>query len=132
MPAAIPASTILIVDDEVGIARGLARLLHRDGHHVEIAHNGLQALTMLQAREYDLILCDLRMPELDGPGLYQAVSIAQPRLLPRFIFLTGDTLGPEASAFLSQVKAPRLIKPFSAADSRRLVRQILHKTAVSG
>lgn len=123
--APTPASTILIVDDEVGIARGLARLLRRDGHSVDTADNGRQALGMLQTREYDLILCDLRMPDLDGPGLYRAVEAHQPHLLPRFIFLTGDTLSPDASSFLEQAGAPRLVKPFSAAEGRRVVQQAL-------
>jgi CheY-like chemotaxis protein len=123
--APTPASTILIVDDEVGIARGLAHLLHRDGHYVDTADNGRQALGMLQTREYDLILCDLRMPDLDGPGLYRAVEAHQAHLLPRFIFLTGDTLSPDASSFLEQAGAPRLVKPFSAAEGRRVVQQAL-------
>jgi CheY-like chemotaxis protein len=125
-PLAPPsAGTILIVDDEVGIARGLARLLRRDGHYVDTADNGRQALSILQTREYDLILCDLRMPDLDGPGLYRAIEAHQPHLLPRFIFLTGDTLSPDASSFLEQAGAPRLVKPFSAAEGRRVVRQAL-------
>jgi signal transduction histidine kinase/CheY-like chemotaxis protein len=123
--APTPPGTILIVDDEVGIARGLARLLRRDGHHVDTADNGRQALAMLQAQEYDLILCDLRMPDLDGPGLYRAIAAHQPHLLPRFIFLTGDTLSPDASTFLEQAGAPRLVKPFSAAEGRRMVWQAL-------
>jgi C4-dicarboxylate-specific signal transduction histidine kinase len=122
---ASPPSTILIVDDEIGIVRGLARLLRRDGHQVDTASNGRQALGMLHEREYDLILCDLRMPELDGPGVYRAVGAFQPQALQRFIFLTGDTLSPEAGAFLEQTGMPRLIKPFSAADGRRVVQQAL-------
>ena len=50
------------------MASALARLLRRDGHTVETAANGRLALAMLEERAYDLILCDLRMPELDGPG----------------------------------------------------------------
>jgi len=124
-PPTTPTS-ILIVDDEIGIARGLARLLRRDGHHVDTASNGRQALALLQVQDYDLILCDLRMPELDGPGLYHAVGACQPHLLPHFIFLTGDTLSPEAEAFLEQVGVPPLIKPFSAAEGRNAVRQALY------
>jgi CheY-like chemotaxis protein len=60
-----------VLRDAAGIARGLARLLRRDGHHVETASNGRQALAMLQEQDYDLVLCDLRMPDLDGPGLYR-------------------------------------------------------------
>ena len=128
MPLSPPATptTILIVDDEIGITRGLARLLRRDGHRVDTAGNGRQALALLQAQEYDLILCDLRMPELDGPGLYHALESRQPDVLPRFIFLTGDTLSPEAEVFLEHVGVPRLTKPFSAAEGRHAVRQALY------
>lgn len=122
----ITPGAMLIVDDEIGIARGLARLLRRDGHYVDTASNGRQALARLEARAYDLILCDLRMPELDGPGLYHALESRQPDVLQRFIFLTGDTLSPEAEAFLQHAGAPRLIKPFSAAEGRRAVRQALY------
>ncbi len=126
LPPVATAARILIVDDESSIAHGLARLLGRDGHRIDTALNGRQALSMLQEQEYDLILCDLRMPELDGPGLYWAVAASQPSLLPRFIFLTGDTLGLDATAFLAQAGVPYLIKPFSATEGRRVVQQALH------
>ena len=67
----------------------------------------------------------MRMPELDGPGLFQAVAARQPHLLRRFIFLTGDTLSPETERFLQQSGCRYLAKPFTAADSRRVVRQAL-------
>ena len=62
------------MDDEPGIAKALTRLLRRDGHTVDTAANGRLALAKLQERAYDLILSDLRMPELDGPGLYRALA----------------------------------------------------------
>jgi nitrogen-specific signal transduction histidine kinase/CheY-like chemotaxis protein len=120
-----PQKTILIVDDEAGISKGLAYLFRRDGHQVDTAANGHFALARLQEREYDLILCDLRMPELDGPGLYRALEFHAPHLLHRFIFLTGDTLSPEAQTFLNQTGAARLNKPFRAAEIRRVVQQTL-------
>ena len=123
--APIPQKAILIVDDEAGISKGLAYLFRRDGHQVDTAANGHLALARLQEREYDLILCDLRMPELDGPGLYRALEFHAPHLLRRFIFLTGDTLSPEAQTFLSQTGAVRLNKPFRAAEIRRVVQQTL-------
>jgi two-component system NtrC family sensor kinase len=119
------AGTLLIVDDEIGLARGLARLLRRDGYSVDTASNGRQALAMLETQEYHLLLCDLRMPELDGPGLYHAVASRWPHLLSRFVFLTGDALSPDASNFLEQTGLPHLIKPFTAAEGRRVVRQAL-------
>ena len=121
------ATTILVVDDEPGITSALAHLLRRDGHTVDTAANGQIALTKLPTQAYDLILCDLRMPELDGPGLYQALQQQHPHLLRRVIFLTGDTLSEEARTFLEQTEIPRLSKPFRAAEVRQLVQQVLQK-----
>ena len=122
---AMPQMAILVVDDEEGISKALAYLFRRDGHQVETAANGHLALARLQERQYDLILCDLRMPELDGPGLYRALEFHAPHLLPRFIFLTGDTLNPEAQAFFNQTGAVRLNKPFRAVEVRRVVQRTL-------
>jgi len=131
--AEIPASvalpgvqpkTILIVDDEPGLARALARLLQRDGHTVETVANGHLALERCQSREYDLILCDLRMPELDGPGFYQELQRRHPHLCTRVVFLTGDTLSPEALAFLEHTGVPQMTKPFTAAMIRQVIRRL--------
>jgi CheY-like chemotaxis protein len=115
----------LVIDDEPGIVSALAYVLSRSGHAVETAANGRLALAKLSERAFDLILCDLRMPELDGPGFYQELAQRYPQLLPRIIFLTGDTLSPEARAFLERVGVTRLHKPFRAAEVRRIVHQVL-------
>jgi two-component system NtrC family sensor kinase len=112
---------ILIIDDEPGIVSALAYLLRRDGYYVGTASNGRLALEQLQKQAYDLILCDLRMPELDGIGLYQAIEGRASHLLSRMIFLTGDTLSPEAQEFLEKMGVARLNKPFRAAEVRRMV-----------
>jgi PAS domain S-box-containing protein len=127
-PAPGAAKTILVVDDEASITRALAHLLRRDGHTVDTAANGRLALSKLHTQAYDLLLCDLRMPELDGPGLYQALQHEHPYYLARVIFLTGDTLSPEARTFLEQVRVPRLSKPFRAAEVRQLIHQVLQET----
>jgi two-component system NtrC family sensor kinase len=116
---------ILVVDDEPGIASALAYLLRRDGHTVETAAHGRLALGKLQERTYDVILCDLRMPELDGPGFYRELEHHYPHLRSCIIFLTGDTLSPETQAFLEEVGAPRLNKPFRATEARRMIHQVL-------
>jgi CheY-like chemotaxis protein len=121
----VPSSTILLVDDEPAIANALAQLLRCDGHTVDTAANGRLALTKLQERAYDLILSDLRMPELDGPGLYRALKTCYPHLRQRFIFLTGDTLNPDTYALSIQHRVPQLFKPYTAAELRRVIRQVL-------
>jgi PAS domain S-box-containing protein len=122
---AVGSSAILIVDDEPSIANALARLLRRDGHTVDTAANGRLALKQLQERAYDLILSDLRMPELDGPALYRGLEQQYPQMCRRFIFLTGDTLNPEAMAFVEQRGIPRLTKPFTGAEVRHVIQQVL-------
>jgi two-component system NtrC family sensor kinase len=93
---------------------------------VETAAHGRQALEQIRNQDYDLILCDLRMPELDGPGFYREMAQSHPHLRERIIFLTGDTLSPEAQEFLEQVGVPRLSKPFRAAEVRQAIQQALH------
>jgi CheY-like chemotaxis protein len=115
----------LIVDDEAGIMSALAYLLSRDGYVVHTASNGRLALEKITEHAYDLILCDLRMPELDGPGLYHELEQRAPELLKRMIFLTGDTLSTETTVFLNGAGMPYLSKPFRAADVRRVVQQKL-------
>jgi two-component system NtrC family sensor kinase len=119
------AKTILVVDDEPGITLALAYLLRRDGHTVDTAANGQLALTKLYAHAYDLMLCDLRMPGLDGPGLYRELERHHPELCQRIIFLTGDTLSPETRAFLEKTGVPRLTKPFTAAQVRQAMQRAL-------
>ena len=116
---------ILVVDDESGITSALEYLLQGDGYQVETAANGRMAIEKLRERTYDLLLSDLRMPELDGMGLYEELAQHYPHLLSRLIFLTRDTLNAETTRRLEQVGAPRLSKPFTATEVRRVVQQAL-------
>jgi CheY-like chemotaxis protein len=121
--------TILLIDDEPSFVRGLARLLHRDGYIVDTVDNGQRALALLHTQRYDVILCDLQMPVLDGPALYRLLAQQAPALCQRVIFLTGDTLGADSTAFLAQCGQPCLYKPCTAAEVRGLLQQVLGAAA---
>ncbi len=121
----ISGKAILVVDDEPEIASVLAELLAVDGHEVETATNGAHALAKLSERDYDLVLTDVKMPELDGPGLFREIEHRHPRLRRRVIFLTGDTLSPGTSDFLAQTGALSLSKPFDPVDVQRAVQRTL-------
>jgi PAS domain S-box-containing protein len=128
-PLVVRGKRILVVDDEPGIAGVLAEVLQMDGHAVETVGNGEAALKKLAAGGYDLILSDIRMPELDGPSLYWELERRDPSLLQRMIFLTGDTLSPGTREFLETTGAPCLSKPFALSDVREIVQRILQAQA---
>jgi DNA-binding NtrC family response regulator len=123
------SARILVVDDEPGIAGVLAEVLQLDGHVVETVGNGEAALEKLANGGYELILSDIRMPDLDGPTLYHEVERRHPDLLPRFIFLTGDIMSPETSQFLSETTVPCLSKPFTLETVRQVVQRALTETS---
>jgi signal transduction histidine kinase/CheY-like chemotaxis protein len=129
-PEAARRGSILLIDDEPSMQRALGRLLQRHGHDMSTAVNGVEGLAALEARSYEVILCDMRMPHLDGPGFYRELEQRYPHLLSRLVFLTGDVLSPEAEAFFAQANCPRLIKPFRAQEVRRIIQQVLKGEAL--
>ena len=120
-----PPVRILVIDDERSFVSGLARLLRRDGYTVDMAENGTAGLTQLQAHRYDVLLCDLRMPGLNGPDLYALVLHQYAYLSQRVIFLTGDTLSTDSTAFLEKCAQPWLPKPCNAAAIRSAIQHVL-------
>jgi CheY-like chemotaxis protein len=117
---------ILVIDDEQSFRHGLTQLLRRDGYTVDTAANGHLALRHLQEQDYDVVLCDLRMPGLDGVEFYAMLRQHHAYLRTRVLFLTGDTLGAESTAFLEQCGQPWVYKPCQAADIRTAIQQMLH------
>src|SRR5256886_2328401 len=109
----LPGKTILVVDDEPGVASILAEALTRDGYTVDTAPNGAVALEKLGAQTYDLIISDSGMPVVSGPELYREVERREPHLARRFVFVTGDILNPRTREFLERIDAPRLEKTFT-------------------
>ena len=116
---------VLVVEDDVPIGRMLASILADEGYVVDLATDGLTALGKIEAREYDLILTDLRMPELDGVGLYRELERRQPEVLRRVIVITGTSGHPEYQSFLEETKVPYLEKPFSLQALQTITRRVL-------
>ena len=116
---------ILVVDDEPVVLEVLAGLLGLQGHTVETVGSGSAALEKIAAGSYDLIFSDVRMPGLDGPGLYREISERYPALLSRLVYITGDTLSPDVEAFLSRTAVTCLTKPFVFDELQRVVGRFL-------
>ena len=124
-----PAQRVLVIDDEPDITGFLVEVLEAAGHRVTVAGSGQEALELLKAGDYEAIICDLRMPHLDGPGLYAALETLKPQLLQRIVFATGDLLNAETERFLAQTGRPCIEKPFMPAQIRRLVEEIAEQNA---
>jgi CheY-like chemotaxis protein len=116
--------SVLVVDDESIIAQLVADLLDSEGYEVETAPDG-RALDRLAQRSYDAVLSDLRMPELDGLGLFRAIEQRHPELLRRFVFITGTSAQAEYQGFIDDAKVPVLTKPFDVADLLRVVQRLV-------
>jgi CheY-like chemotaxis protein len=125
-PAALPrVLSVLVVDDEPGVASVLAEMCAGEGHRVDTAVDGFDALAMIEGTDYDVIITDVKMPRLDGPGLYQAVQGRRPELLSRFAFITGDLLNPATARFFEEARVLYLRKPFNVDDVRELLRKVI-------
>ena len=116
---------ILVIDDEPLVVALMTDILGLEGYEVETAENGREALEKIAARSYDVILSDLRMPELDGVGLYRALEKQHSSLLRRLAFVSGTTEPPEYASFLQRTGATVLSKPFALTDVHQLVQRML-------
>jgi CheY-like chemotaxis protein len=121
----IPRKAILVVDDEPGVAAVLVEVFSEDGYTVDVAGNGEEALEKLRQRAFDVIMCDIRMPKMNGPAFFRVIEQQEPRLVSRVMFLTGDILNPTTQAFLQQAAVPVLEKPFELRKIREAVGRIL-------
>ncbi len=104
----------LVVDDEEGVRAVLVEALTVRGFAVDEGESGLEGLEHLRRTRYDVAVVDLRMPRLDGLGLWKKAR-AEGLALPPLIFSTGDAVHPGAREFLDRVAAPVLVKPFTLA-----------------
>jgi DNA-binding response OmpR family regulator len=119
----------LLIDDEPVIRFALRRFFERQGWVVDEAEDGHGALALLlddgpNARTYDVVITDLRMPGLSGMELHARLERERPAVLRRMILTTGDTVSPDAAAFLQRSTCPVLGKPFELAELRALVARI--------
>ena len=106
------SNNILLVDDERLVVLALAHMLGSEGYHTDLAGNGLEALEKLSVADYDLIICDVRMPVMDGRAFYDQLRDFRPHLRDRVVFCTGDMDNPTTRGFLESSGAPFICKPF--------------------
>ena len=107
---------VLVIEDEPALAAAVSEALTDAGFRVDRAGDGQEALERVQTEVYDLLVCDLKMPRMDGPTLHRALTETKPALAQRMIFVTGDVAGTEAEGFLAESGCQWLAKPFRLGD----------------
>ncbi len=118
-------AAVLVIEDEPALAVAVAEGLTDAGFLVTRAADGEEGLARLRERTFDVIVCDLRMPRLDGPAFYRAIAASSPALARRVIFVTGDVAGTDAERFLEDSGCRWLPKPFRLADLLRAAREVM-------
>lgn len=124
-PVAARAERILVVEDEPTVAELIADVLTDEGHQVDMFLDSREALRRLEEKNYALIICDLKMPHMDGPGLYRALVRRGSPSQHRILFVTGDTMSPRTFDFLKSSGLPYLAKPFLVEELKAAVREAL-------
>jgi len=115
---------LLVIDDEPQVGTAMRRVLTK--HEVVSVLSAHEAMARLaEDSAFDLIFCDVAMPERSGQDLYEELVATRPELAERIVFVTGGTFTPQLSAFLQTVPRPCLTKPFGAAELREHVAQLL-------
>ncbi|MFZ1426017.1 MAG: PAS domain S-box protein [Geminicoccaceae bacterium] len=114
----------LIIDDEPEVAAILAHMVSAEGFRCDITHSGTDACRKLQRRDYDVVLCDLHMPDTNGVTLFTWLGTRKPHLCERVIFVTGDTLGQTTMGLVANSGRPVLEKPFVPEEVRSIVRRL--------
>jgi CheY-like chemotaxis protein len=123
-PEAVARARVLLVDDEAMIVRLLTTLLAQSCD-VVTANGGAEAVALLERdSDFDIVLCDLHMHEVDGIDVHRALQRLRPELVDRFVFTTGGAVTARGREFLDSVEPRVLPKPFRVEELLALIQEI--------
>jgi DNA-binding response OmpR family regulator len=118
---------ILMLEDDPHCAEMLRQFLESHSFRVTWVTNGAEGVRKILHQNFEVLLCDLAMPQLPGDMFYMAVERTKPHLCQRFVFMTGHGANPKYEAFLRKVRTPVLFKPFLLSDLLNVMDLILAK-----
>lgn len=121
----MPGRHVLVLDPDPAIRQSLIDVLSLEGHEVDGAADADSALLLLDQRRYDLVVADLRLPDLEGPRLLAALGERFGEDLPSLIFVTSATFDPHYGGFLADLRAPVMVKPLKPGRVLDLVGKVL-------
>lgn len=116
---------VLVVEDEPTVARLIADVLEDEGFEVDVLLDGREALERAEREAYNLVICDMKMPGLDGQHFYKSLKGAGNPLHERFLFVTGDTVAAQTQEFLRRNDLPHVAKPFRVEELAEKVHRVL-------
>jgi two-component system, cell cycle sensor histidine kinase and response regulator CckA len=103
---------VLVIDDEPAIGRLIKNLLAK--HEVVVVDSGEAGLARLREdAAYDVVVCDLMMPELTGRDVYDRIAVERPGLERRIVFITGGAYTASSATFLERIPNCTVEKPFT-------------------
>jgi DNA-binding response OmpR family regulator len=117
---------VLVVDDDQQLASALQWILADENFLVDIAFDGDEAARKVKVHDYDAVICDVKMPHLEGDKFYLRARQHRPTLADRFIFITGYATDPEIRQFFVENEVKFLVKPFAIAGLIRCVKELLN------
>ncbi len=120
---------VLVVDDEDSILTMIQEALTVHGYKVDVVRDGEAALRRFSQYEYDLALCDWKMPGLSGQEVYERLRASNPEMSRRLIFITGDVANEQTQKFLESTDKVCLTKPFTLAEFRAAISRMLSAAA---
>ena len=119
---------VLIIDDEKMLGTSLKRLLSSE-HDIELDTSAKAALSRLATDDaFDVVLCDMMMPDMTGAQLFEAISVSNPALARRFVFLTGGAFTPETQAFLESITNPVVGKPIEVEQLLTIIAGVIARS----
>ena len=123
---------VLVVEDEPIVARLIADVLEDEGMRVDVLLDGREALVRAARERYDLVICDMKMPGLNGQHFYNTLERTGNPLRERFLFVTGDVVAAHTQQFLERHHLPHVAKPFRMDELTEKVRQVLLSKMADG
>jgi two-component system NtrC family sensor kinase len=119
------APRVLVVEDEPTVGGLIADVLRDEGMRVDVLRDGESALDRAEQEEYDLVICDLKMPGMDGQKFFQSLGKRRNPLQGHVLFVTGDAVAPRTQEFLERHRLPYVAKPFRVEELSRAVNGML-------
>jgi CheY-like chemotaxis protein len=124
-----PALTVLLLEDRDDFRSVLRDYLVSCSYQVTPARSGVEGVREIMKSRFDLIICDMMMPQMGGEMFYWAVTRVRPGARQRFIFFTGHKNNPAIDFFFQRVNATVLFKPFKLSELDAAIKTVFRKLA---